>query len=111
MMVNIFYEYVEIEKLVNFIILNNANGARNFKLSFTDVNNYKKETFTLIEGDLSDNQVVIETFDKYKPSIVIHLAALSNDPLGELSPNLTSEINYKATINIAELSKKLEESI
>tara|TARA_B100000242_G_C43043778_1_gene487099 strand:+ start:252 stop:1277 length:1026 start_codon:yes stop_codon:yes gene_type:complete len=38
--------------------------------------------------------------------IVIHLAALSNDPLGELSPNLTSEINYKATINIAELSKK-----
>ena len=38
--------------------------------------------------------------------IVIHLAALSNDPLGELSPNLTYDINYLATIRTAELSKK-----
>ncbi len=37
---------------------------------------------------------------------IIHLAALSNDPLGELSPNLTEEINYQATINLAKLAKK-----
>jgi nucleoside-diphosphate-sugar epimerase len=37
---------------------------------------------------------------------VIHLAALSNDPLGEFDPNLTNDINYKATIRIAELAKE-----
>jgi nucleoside-diphosphate-sugar epimerase len=36
---------------------------------------------------------------------VIHLAALSNDPLGELNPELTYEINYKATVKLAKLSK------
>ena len=37
---------------------------------------------------------------------VIHLAALSNDPLGELNPNLTNEINYLSTKKIANLSKQ-----
>ena len=32
---------------------------------------------------------------------IIHLAALSNDPLGELSPGLTEEINLMATLKIA----------
>src|SRR5438034_4448128 len=32
---------------------------------------------------------------------IIHLAALSNDPMGELDPELTDEINYHATINLA----------
>jgi nucleoside-diphosphate-sugar epimerase len=37
---------------------------------------------------------------------IIHLAALSNDPLGELSPGLTEEINLMGTLRIAELAKK-----
>ncbi|MEK7089597.1 MAG: NAD(P)-dependent oxidoreductase, partial [Patescibacteria group bacterium] len=36
---------------------------------------------------------------------VIHLAALSNDPLGELRPGLTEEINFKGTLNVAQLAK------
>lgn len=36
---------------------------------------------------------------------VIHLAALSNDPLGELSPELTYDINFHATIKLANLAK------
>lgn len=38
---------------------------------------------------------------------IIHLAALSNDPLGEFNPRLTQNINYKATVNLAMLAKKL----
>ena len=38
---------------------------------------------------------------------VIHLAALSNDPLGEFSPSLTEEINHKATISLATLAKSV----
>jgi nucleoside-diphosphate-sugar epimerase len=37
---------------------------------------------------------------------IIHLAALSNDPLGELSPGLTEEINLMGTLQLAELAKK-----
>ena len=36
---------------------------------------------------------------------VIHLAALSNDPLGELSPQLTEEINLTAALNLAKCAK------
>lgn len=38
--------------------------------------------------------------------VVIHLASLSNDPLGELNRNLTKLINHKATTSLAKLSKK-----
>jgi len=36
---------------------------------------------------------------------VLHLAGLSNDPLGELDPELTYEINYRASVRLAELAK------
>jgi nucleoside-diphosphate-sugar epimerase len=37
---------------------------------------------------------------------VIHLAALSNDPLGNLDANLTYDINHKASVRLAELAKQ-----
>ncbi len=37
---------------------------------------------------------------------VIHLAALSNDPLGELDPQLTEKINFEATVKLAKLAKE-----
>tara|TARA_B100000886_G_scaffold314991_1_gene252632 strand:- start:1619 stop:2647 length:1029 start_codon:yes stop_codon:yes gene_type:complete len=39
---------------------------------------------------------------------VVHLAALSNDPLGELNAKLTEEINFLSVKKIADLSKKME---
>ena len=38
---------------------------------------------------------------------IIHLAGLSNDPLGELAPGLTEEINLGGTIRLAEIAKKV----
>lgn len=38
---------------------------------------------------------------------IVHLAALSNDPMGELNPDLTEEINYKQTVRLAKLAKKV----
>lgn len=37
---------------------------------------------------------------------IIHLAGLSNDPLGELKPGLTENINYRACIELAKIAKK-----
>ncbi|MFD7335373.1 NAD-dependent epimerase/dehydratase family protein [Streptomyces violascens] len=36
---------------------------------------------------------------------VIHLAALSNDPLGSLAPDLTYDINHHASVRLARLAK------
>jgi nucleoside-diphosphate-sugar epimerase len=37
---------------------------------------------------------------------VIHLAGLSNDPLGDLNPDLTYQINHLASVRIAKLAKE-----
>lgn len=47
----------------------------------------------------------LEISDFENIDAVIHLAALSNDPIGELDETLTYEINYKAAVRTAELAK------
>jgi len=37
---------------------------------------------------------------------VIHLAGISNDPLGDLNPQCTYDINHQASIRLAELAKQ-----
>jgi nucleoside-diphosphate-sugar epimerase len=37
---------------------------------------------------------------------VIHLAALSNDPLGNLNPDITYEINHRGSVNVARAAKQ-----
>jgi nucleoside-diphosphate-sugar epimerase len=36
---------------------------------------------------------------------IVHLGALSNDPLGDLNPNLTYDINLHASVNLARAAK------
>jgi len=36
---------------------------------------------------------------------ILHFAALSNDPLGDLDPALTYDINHRASVRLAELAK------
>lgn len=38
---------------------------------------------------------------------IIHLAALSNDPLSEFDPQLTIDINHKSTVRLGKIAKKL----
>jgi len=47
----------------------------------------------------------IEEQDLRGIEAVIHLAALSNDPLGDLNPELTDEINHLASVRLALLAK------
>ena len=54
-----------------------------------------------IRRDLRD--VAIEDLKGF--DAVIHLAALSNDPLSDLNPECTYEINHRASVRLAELAK------
>jgi nucleoside-diphosphate-sugar epimerase len=56
-----------------------------------------------IRKDLRDVEAKdVEGFDA-----VMHLAALSNDPLGNLNPNLTYDINHHASVRLAKLAKQV----
>jgi nucleoside-diphosphate-sugar epimerase len=54
-----------------------------------------------IKKDIRD----IEASDLQGLDAVIHLAALSNDPLADLNPALTYEINHAASVRLAQLAK------
>jgi nucleoside-diphosphate-sugar epimerase len=62
--------------------------------AIADVPSIEKDTRDIEIGDL-------EGFDA-----VIFLAALSNDPLGNLNPGITYEINYAAPVRTAKLAKQ-----
>jgi len=47
----------------------------------------------------------VEKADLKGVDAVIHLAALSNDPLGNLNPDLTHAINHRASVRLAKLAK------
>jgi nucleoside-diphosphate-sugar epimerase len=58
--------------------------------------------FPSIRKDLRD----VELSDLRGFDAVAHLAGLSNDPLGNLNPNLTYDINHHASVRLARLSKE-----
>ena len=61
----------------------------------------KEENYSFIRKDIRD----VTKEDLKSINAVIHLAALSNDPLGEFNPKLTEEINLKGTLKFAKLCK------
>ena len=48
----------------------------------------------------------VELSDLRGVDAIVHLCALSNDPLGNFNPNITMEINYKGSLKLAKLAKK-----
>jgi len=75
-------------------------------------NNYYKECKFYPEDILPSKQINkdirdISERDLKDVTAIIHLAALSNDPLGELNPSLTHEINYISSIKLARLAKSV----
>ncbi len=49
----------------------------------------------------------IEPSDLAGFDAVVHLADLSNDPVGELNADVTVDINHRATVRLAELAKEV----
>ena len=80
-----------------------------FEVVGLDADLYERCTFgewlpgtPFIRADIRDVEPpVFRGFDA-----VIHLAALSNDPLGDLNPELTFQINHQASVRIARLAKE-----
>ncbi len=53
-------------------------------------------------GDVRDVDIdIVKGYDA-----IIHLAGLSNDPLGDYNPNLTEDINHQGSVRMAKLAKE-----
>ncbi len=48
----------------------------------------------------------IELSDFQGLDAVVHMAELSNDPLGQLAPNITYDINHKGSVRLAEIARQ-----
>lgn len=71
-----------------------SSGKKN--ISFPNYKSITKDIRNVSEKDLENVEAII------------HLSALSNDPMGEINPKLTEEINFRSTIKLAKLAKKLK---
>ncbi len=67
---------------------------------FTNHRNLKR-----VKGDIRDKRVIIKSLKGI--DAVIHLACISNDPSFELNPALGKSVNYDATLQLFDLSKKM----
>lgn len=79
------------------------------------VDGFDTEYFTQVLGSSPDTQYKsiggdirhITEADMLGVDAIIHLSALSNDPMGSINPKLTEDINYKASVRLATLAKKV----
>jgi nucleoside-diphosphate-sugar epimerase len=65
-----------------------------FYLSDPQTKEIKKDLREVSETDISGSYAIC------------HLGALSNDPMGEIDPELTFAINYRSSVRLAQLAKK-----
>ncbi|MFH1358695.1 MAG: NAD-dependent epimerase/dehydratase family protein [archaeon] len=63
-----------------------------------------KHKCEIIKGDIRDEKVLEKCLEGV--GSVIHLAAISNDPCGNLDPEVTKQVNLYATEELVKLAKK-----
>jgi nucleoside-diphosphate-sugar epimerase len=62
--------------------------------------------FQLVRGDIRDGDRVRECFEQTRPDVVVHLAAISNDPSSDLDPDITRSINRDALQAVIQIAKQ-----
>lgn len=90
-------------------VLTTVLAERGFTVTGLDAGYYRDclvdvaaDTYKSEAGDIRD----ITTASLRGVDAIIHLAALSNDPLGEFSPDLTAAINLRGTLRLASAAQE-----
>jgi len=66
----------------------------------------QKGNFVFIKGDIRDDKKLLETFKKYKPDLVLHLAAQVAMTTSVENPRFDFEVNALGTLNVLEAMRK-----
>jgi nucleoside-diphosphate-sugar epimerase len=73
---------------------------------------YYKERMLYRDGEITPLTFAkdlrrLDTSDLRGIDAIVHMAELSNDPAGQLAPQITYEINHKGSVRLAELAKRV----
>jgi len=66
----------------------------------------QKGDFIFVKGDIRDDKKLLETFKKYKPDLILHLAAQTTMVTSVTNPREDFEINALGTFNVLEALRK-----
>ena len=95
---------IENNKIINIDNFNdfyNPDIKRDNIKKLIDFRNY-----VLIENDIRNAEILDEIFERHKPDVVIHIAAMAGVRPSINSPELYEDVNVRGTINILQAMKK-----
>ncbi|MTW87992.1 NAD-dependent epimerase/dehydratase family protein [Virgibacillus dakarensis] len=83
--------------------IDNINDYYDVNLKYTRLEQLKPyEDFTFIKGDISNKEMVIKTFEEYKPNVVVNLAAQAGVRYSIENPDVYIQSNIIGFYNILE---------
>ena len=92
-----------IEQGCKVIGIDNINDYYDVNLKYARLENLKPyENFTFIKGDISDKDMIMKTFEEYKPTVVINLAAQAGVRYSIDNPDVYIQSNIIGFYNILE---------
>lgn len=106
---NLVKKLLETDDDIEIIGVDNRNdyydvSIKDFRLSEINALAYKlkKATFKFILGDISDNDLIVDIFKKYRPSVVVNLAAQAGVRYSISNPEAYVNSNVIGFYNILE---------
>ncbi|MEQ6376419.1 SDR family NAD(P)-dependent oxidoreductase [Bacillaceae bacterium S4-13-56] len=92
-----------LEQGCKVIGVDNVNDYYDVNLKHTRLGNLEPyEKFTFIKGDISDKDLVMKTFEEYKPNVVVNLAAQAGVRYSIENPDVYIQSNIIGFYNILE---------
>jgi UDP-glucuronate 4-epimerase len=92
-----------LEQGCRVIGIDNINDYYDVNLKYTRLEKLKPfDKFTFIKGDISDKDMVINTFEEYKPNVVVNLAAQAGVRYSIENPDVYIQSNIIGFYNILE---------
>lgn len=89
--------------------IDNMNAYYNVALKEFRLNELAKyPTFTFVKGNIADKALITELFEKYKPSVVVNLAAQAGVRYSITNPDAYVESNLVGFFNILEACRHCE---
>lgn len=106
---NLILELLKTVERINIVSLDNVNdyydvNIKNWRLTEieNELKNHPQASYVFVKGDLADKSLIDELFEKYKPAIVVNLAAQAGVRYSITNPEAYINSNIIGFYNILE---------